>query len=69
VRYIKVCPQCGSTRIFYEAGGITGEVYHCQTCGYVGALILEQEIDESALPPEPKPEKVKKKRKGLFGRE
>ncbi len=41
---IKVCPVCGSTRIHYVAGMITGEKYHCEDCGYEGSLILE--IDE-----------------------
>lgn len=35
------CPQCDSTRIVYEAALITGQVYHCLACDYVGSLILE----------------------------
>ena len=41
---IKICPVCGSTRIYYVAGMITGEKYHCEDCGYEGSVILE--IDE-----------------------
>ena len=41
---IKICPVCGSTRIHYVAGMITGEKYHCEDCGYEGSVILE--IDE-----------------------
>lgn len=40
----KICPECGSTNIYYEAGMILGEIYKCNDCGYIGSLILE--IDE-----------------------
>jgi len=42
---IQVCPVCGSTNIYYEAGMITGEKYRCNDCGYVGSFIIE--IDEN----------------------
>jgi len=45
-RRIKKCPSCGSTSIYYEAGLITGQKYHCNECDYVGSLIFEQEIEE-----------------------
>jgi len=51
VRRILVCPQCGSTSIFYEAGGITGQIYHCQKCDYVGSLVFETELDAAGNPP------------------
>jgi len=38
---IEVCPVCGSSDIYYEAGGYTGKVYHCKRCGYIGALVVE----------------------------
>ncbi|MGC9122953.1 MAG: hypothetical protein ACP5IB_02620 [Thermoplasmata archaeon] len=41
---IKICPECGSTRIYYLNGMISGEIYRCEDCGYIGSLILE--IDE-----------------------
>ncbi len=41
---IKICPVCGSTRIHYVAGMVTGEKYKCENCGYEVSLILE--IDE-----------------------
>lgn len=41
---IQVCPVCGSTEIYYEAGMISGEKYKCNNCGYVGSFIIE--IDE-----------------------
>lgn len=41
---IKVCPQCGSSDIFYENAMITGAKYHCKACDYVGALILEKRV-------------------------
>lgn len=38
---IEVCPVCGGSDLYYEAGGYTGKVYHCKICGYIGALIVE----------------------------
>ena len=38
---IEVCPICGSSDIYYETGGYTGKVYHCKSCDYVGALVVE----------------------------
>ncbi len=40
-RMIEVCPVCGSSEIYYEAGGYTGKLYHCKRCGYIGALVVE----------------------------
>ena len=40
------CPQCGSTDIYYEAGLITGQKYHCKKCNYVGSFIIEREIPD-----------------------
>ncbi|HTY47174.1 MAG TPA: hypothetical protein VEH08_07000 [Methanomassiliicoccales archaeon] len=68
MRRILVCPQCGSTSIFYEAGGITGQIYHCQKCDYIGSVILEQEVDETEFPEPPKPEKTERKRRNWFKR-
>ncbi len=42
------CPRCGSTEIFLETGGFTGNIYRCKKCGYRGALVLEIEKDEKA---------------------
>ncbi len=67
MRRILVCPQCGSTDIFYEAGGITGQVYHCKKCDYIGAVILEQEVDETELP-EPKKSEPRPKKRNWFRR-
>jgi hypothetical protein len=33
---------------------ITGIVYHCKKCDYVGPLILEQDVDEDDFPKEKK---------------
>jgi uncharacterized Zn finger protein len=46
VTKIKICPVCGSTRIHYVAGMVTGEKYKCENCGYVGSLILEIEEED-----------------------
>ncbi|HPT37261.1 MAG TPA: hypothetical protein PLZ44_03115 [Methanothrix sp.] len=37
----EVCPVCGSSELYLEAGGYTGKLYHCKKCDYVGALIVE----------------------------
>lgn len=42
---ILICPQCRSTDMYYEAGLITGYKYRCKRCNYVGAFVIEQEID------------------------
>jgi len=38
---LEVCPVCGSSDLYYEAGGYIGKIYHCKNCDYVGALIVE----------------------------
>jgi transposase-like protein len=43
---IKICPQCQSDRLIFEAGLITGQVYHCLQCNYIGSLILEIDAPE-----------------------
>jgi DNA-directed RNA polymerase subunit M/transcription elongation factor TFIIS len=40
------CPNCRSLEIYVEAGGMTGNIYHCKKCGYRGAFVLEIERDE-----------------------
>ncbi len=44
------CPSCGSTRVELAAGQITGQVYHCRDCQYVGALILEVDVGDDGAP-------------------
>lgn len=46
-----VCPNCGSSDLYYESGLIGGYVYHCKKCDYVGPLVIEKEmeIDEDKL--------------------
>jgi transcription initiation factor TFIIIB Brf1 subunit/transcription initiation factor TFIIB len=41
---IQACPVCHSKRIKLYAGGQTGQ-YECEDCGYVGSLIIEQDIE------------------------
>jgi len=45
---ILLCPQCGSPRIALVAGSIVGQVYHCQKCDYVGSLVFETDVAETA---------------------
>jgi RNA polymerase subunit RPABC4/transcription elongation factor Spt4 len=40
-KVLEVCPVCGSSELYLEAGGYTGKVYHCKNCDYMGALIVE----------------------------
>lgn len=40
------CPQCGGTNIYYENALITGYKYHCKDCDYMGALIIEEDIEK-----------------------
>ncbi len=72
------CPQCKSPHIFYDMGGMTGRVYHCHDCDYIGPVVIELELtedevkaleeekaakSEKALPPLKKPKKLRLFRK------
>jgi len=41
---VRKCPRCGSEDIGFETGFVTGQ-YHCKDCGYVGPIVLEEEVD------------------------
>ncbi len=43
-RTVKLCPQCGSSRITLVAGSIMGQIYHCEKCDYVGSLVFETDV-------------------------
>ena len=43
---LRTCPQCGSTDIILDRlMGITGSMYKCNTCGYSGDVIVEQDVE------------------------
>lgn len=42
---VKICPNCRSDQIIFYMGGILGIQYKCKNCGYIGALIIEKELD------------------------
>ncbi|MEA3559956.1 MAG: hypothetical protein U9R75_11950 [Candidatus Thermoplasmatota archaeon] len=42
---IQQCPECGSNELYYESGFLTGYVYHCKDCDYIGSFIIEKELD------------------------
>jgi hypothetical protein len=63
---ILFCPDCGSTDIYYELGGITG-TYHCHKCDYIGPFVIEDEYVDSDLTESVKAQ-PKKKRSGIFKR-
>jgi predicted RNA-binding Zn-ribbon protein involved in translation (DUF1610 family) len=44
------CPTCGSTRIVLSAGMITGQVYHCLDCNYMGSLVFESDVADDGTP-------------------
>lgn len=44
-RKVLTCPQCGSADLYYEAALITGYKYHCKKCNYIGAFVVEKEIE------------------------
>jgi predicted RNA-binding Zn-ribbon protein involved in translation (DUF1610 family) len=41
----QICPECGHDELYLEGGLIAGHIYHCKKCDYVGAFVLEREID------------------------
>ncbi len=41
----QLCPECGYDELYYEGGLMTGHVYHCKRCDYVGSFIIEKELD------------------------
>ncbi len=44
---LRTCPQCGSTNIALDRlMGITGARYKCNTCGYSGDVIVEQDVEK-----------------------
>ena len=44
---LRTCPQCGSTSIALDRlMGITGSRYKCNTCGYTGDVIVEQDVEK-----------------------
>ncbi|MDQ1372653.1 MAG: hypothetical protein QG582_1571 [Candidatus Thermoplasmatota archaeon] len=47
-RRVLTCPQCGSADMYYEAALITGYKYHCKKCGYIGAFVIEKEMEDDA---------------------
>lgn len=48
-RRVLTCPHCGSDRVILEGALIMGQVYRCLHCGYVGSLILEQDLPDPAV--------------------
>ncbi|MFQ5553348.1 MAG: hypothetical protein ACE5EW_06485 [Thermoplasmata archaeon] len=44
-RRVLTCPECGSSDLYWEAGMIAGQLYHCRDCNYVGALVVEKETE------------------------
>jgi hypothetical protein len=57
---VLVCPQCHGTDIYYETGLMTGYKYHCKTCDYIGAFIIQPDIlEEGNDGPKPKKDALK----------
>lgn len=43
---VLTCPQCGSADLYYETALITGYKYHCKKCDYIGAFVIEKDLEE-----------------------
>jgi ribosomal protein L37AE/L43A len=46
MRKVKKCPQCGSTNIKWVMPQMWS-LWECYDCGYQGALVIEEEEEES----------------------
>lgn len=42
---VKRCPECRSSELELYLGGQFGK-YRCRSCGYIGALVVEQDLPE-----------------------
>ena len=49
MKTILECPQCGSSDLYYENAMITGIIYHCKKCDYVGPVVLERDMTEEEM--------------------
>ncbi len=49
-RTVRRCPQCRSDRLVYDAALITGQVYHCLDCDYVGSFVIETDEPDAPAP-------------------
>ncbi len=50
-KIVRSCPYCRSSRLIFEGALILGQLYRCLDCGYVGPLVLEEEVPDSGTPP------------------
>ena len=41
---LRTCPQCGSRNIKMTVP--VGIMYKCETCGYTGNFVVEQDVDK-----------------------
>lgn len=45
---LRTCPACGSTDIRGDrTAGLSGNRYNCNTCGYKGEIIIEQDVEKN----------------------
>ncbi|MCX8200675.1 MAG: hypothetical protein N3H84_01015 [Candidatus Caldarchaeum sp.] len=42
---LQICPICGKPEIDLYLGGYLGKLYVCRKCGYIGALVMEIEVE------------------------
>jgi len=43
---VLTCPHCGSPDLYYETALITGYKYHCKKCNYIGAFVIEKDMED-----------------------
>ncbi|QLH73990.1 MAG: hypothetical protein HPY73_06270 [Methanomassiliicoccales archaeon] len=49
IKTVLLCPNCGSADLYYENAMITGVVYHCKKCDYIGPVVIEEDLDEADI--------------------
>jgi DNA-directed RNA polymerase subunit M/transcription elongation factor TFIIS len=62
---VLTCPQCGSSDLYYENAMITGIVYHCKKCDYIGPVVLERDMTEEEMAAVDKEKSGRQKRSWL----
>jgi predicted RNA-binding Zn-ribbon protein involved in translation (DUF1610 family) len=46
IKKVKICPVCKTKNITLWMGAKLGILYYCKSCGYVGPLVVEEDVEE-----------------------